>query len=45
MKTNGLILLVSFLLITGMVFGQTTVWKFDKAHTKLQFYIIKRFYS
>ena len=37
MKTNRLILFVSFLLITGMVFGQSTVWKFDKAHTKLQF--------
>jgi polyisoprenoid-binding protein YceI len=37
MKTNKILLIVSFLLMTGVVFGQNTEWKFDKAHTKIQF--------
>ncbi len=37
MKKNKLILVVSFLLITGIAFGQKTEWKFDKAHSKIQF--------
>ncbi len=36
MKKNKLLLIVSFLLITGVAFGQTQ-WKFDKSHSKIQF--------
>src|SRR6056297_2577462 len=37
MKNRKLLLIVSFLLITGIAFGQKTEWKFDKAHSKIQF--------
>ena len=30
-------MIVSFLLLAGVVFGQSTEWKFDKAHSKIQF--------
>lgn len=37
MKKRKLLLLVSFLLMTGVIFGQAEKWKFDKAHSKIQF--------
>ncbi len=37
MKNRKLLLIVSFLMITGIAFGQKTEWKFDKAHSKIQF--------
>ena len=37
MKKRNLLLIVSFLLMTGVIFGQAEKWKFDKAHSKIQF--------
>ena len=37
MKRKSSILIVSLLLIAGVVFGQNNPWKFDKAHSKIQF--------
>ena len=37
MKKRNLLLIVSFLLMTGVIFGQSEKWKIDKAHTKIQF--------
>jgi polyisoprenoid-binding protein YceI len=37
MKKRSLLLAVSLLLMTGVIFGQNGKWKFDKAHTKIQF--------
>jgi polyisoprenoid-binding protein YceI len=37
MKIRHAILSLAFLLMAGALFGQSTEWNFDKAHTKIQF--------
>ena len=37
MKTNKILLAITLILMTGVVLGQNTEWKFDKAHTKIEF--------
>jgi len=37
MKIRHALLSLAFLMITGVLFGQSTEWKFDKAHSKIQF--------
>jgi polyisoprenoid-binding protein YceI len=37
MKFKHVLLSLAFLMMTGVMFGQTTQWEFDKAHTKIQF--------
>ena len=37
MKMRHALLSMAFLLMTGVIFGQSTAWNFDKAHSKIQF--------
>lgn len=37
MKMKSALLGLAFLMMTGVLFGQSTQWKFDKAHSKIQF--------
>lgn len=37
MKTKSIMLSLVFVLISSMLFAQTTEWKFDKSHSKIQF--------
>lgn len=37
MKMKHTLLSLAFLVLTGALFGQSTTWKFDKAHSKVQF--------
>lgn len=37
MKLKQAILSMAFLMIAGVVFGQSTQWNFDKSHSKIQF--------
>ena len=37
MKIRHAILSLAFLMMTGVLFGQSTEWNFDKAHSKIQF--------
>jgi len=37
MKVKQVLLSMAFLMMTGMLFGQSTQWNFDKSHSKVQF--------
>ena len=37
MKLKQVLLSMAFLMMTGVLFGQSTQWNFDKSHSKIQF--------